>query len=234
MTLKLYYATGACSFVPHTMLEAAGATFETVRIKLHQNEQQSPEYLALNPRGQVPLLTDGKLFSTQVLAIIAYIDSRFPENQFIPTEPLARVRFIEKLAWMNNTAHPTFTHVFMPFRFTDDEAAQAALKRFNTAAYRRLLGQLQDMVLQNRADGRDWLGGVHIGPLDAYALTLLRWGTLAGIDPESLPELWNYVQRVAQVPAVARTMERERLKLNMYDARAARAGKTGENYKIAS
>ena len=216
MSLKLYYASGACSFVPHAMLEAAGATFEPVRVKLHQDEQRSAQYLALNPRGQVPVLVDGEQTITQVMAIIFHIDIRFPESQFIPKEPLARTRFIETLAWMNNTAHPTFTHIFMPFRFTDDAGAQAALKRFNTEAYRRMLGELQDMVNRAHASGRDWLGGVHFGPLDAYALTLLRWGTLAGINPESLPELWAYVQRVAQVPAAARAIERERIQLNMY------------------
>lgn len=59
MTLKLYYASGACSFVPHSMLEMAGATFEPVAVKLHRNEQNSPEYKAINPRGQVPVLVDG-------------------------------------------------------------------------------------------------------------------------------------------------------------------------------
>ncbi|MDR0274615.1 MAG: glutathione S-transferase family protein [Burkholderiaceae bacterium] len=216
MSLKLYYASGACSFVPHAMLEAAGATFEPVRVKLHQNEQQSPEYLAINPRGQVPTLVDGAQTITQIVAIVVHIDARFPESQFIPREPLARVRFFETLAWMNNTVHPAFTHVFMPFRFTDDAPAQAALKRFNTGAYRRLLGELQGIVTSAHASGRDWLGGVHFGPLDAYALTLLRWGTLAGIDPESLPELWTYAQRAAQTPAAARAIERERIRLNMY------------------
>ena len=52
MTLKLYYASGACSFVPHSMLEMAGATFEPVAVKLHRNEQNSPEYKAINPRGE--------------------------------------------------------------------------------------------------------------------------------------------------------------------------------------
>ena len=60
MTLKLYYASGACSFVPHSMLEMAGATFEPVAVKLHRGEQKSPEYLAINPRGQVPVLADGE------------------------------------------------------------------------------------------------------------------------------------------------------------------------------
>ncbi len=216
MTLKLYYAPGACSFVPHAMLEMAGATFEPVAVKLHKNEQNSPEYLAVNPRGQVPTLVDGEEVITQIVAIVTYIDAKFPEAGFVPKEALARARFVEALAWMNNTVHPTFTHIFMPHKFTSDEAAQQAIKAHALDHYRTLLGELQAMVQQAHADGRDWLGGVHCGPLDAYAMTLLRWGTMVGINPEDYPELWAQVQRTAQVPAVARAMERERLQLSFY------------------
>ena len=216
MTLKLYYASGACSFVPHTMLELAGATFEPVPVKLHKDEQNSPEYRSINPRGQVPVLVvDGQVI-TQIMAIVAWIDSQFPESAFIPRDALARARFVEALAWMNNTVHPTFTHIFMPHKFTGDEAAQAAIKTHAVGQYRTLMGELQDLVKKAHAAGNDWLGGVHCGPLDTYALTLLRWGTIAGINPEDFPELWAHVQRTAQVPAVARAMEREKLQLSLY------------------
>ncbi len=216
MTLKLYYASGACSFVPHTMLELAGATFEPVAVKLHKNEQRSPEYLAVNPRGQVPtLVVDGQAI-TQILAIVAWIDSQFPENAFIPKDPLARARFVEALAWMNNTVHPTFTHIFMPQKFTDDAAAQQAIKAHARAQYPVLLDELQQRVRAAHAAGEDWLGGAHCGPLDTYALTLLRWGTIAGINPEGTPTLWAHAQRTAQVPAVARALEREKLQLSLY------------------
>ena len=54
------------------------------------------------------------------------------------------------------------------------------------------------------------------GDADAYALTLLRWGGFAGIDPQTLPATWTLVQRFAALPAVARAIERERLELNVY------------------
>ncbi|MET4578341.1 glutathione S-transferase family protein [Ottowia thiooxydans] len=216
MTIKLYYASGACSFVPHSMLEIAGATFEPMTVKLHKNEQNSPEYKAINPRGQVPVLVDGDQVITQIVAIINYIDAKFPEAGFIPKDPLARAKFVETLAWMNNTVHPTFTHIFMPFKYSDDAAAQEAMKGYNKGVYRQLMGELQGLVQKAKTEGRDWLGGVHCGPLDTYALTLLRWGTIAGINPEDFPELWAFVQRVAQVPAVARAMEREKLQLSLY------------------
>ena len=216
MPLKLYYAPGACSFVPHSMLELAGATFEAVPIKLHKGEQYGDDYKALNPRSQVPVLVaDGQVI-TQLVAIVSYIDAAFPEAHFIPHQPLARARFYEALAWMNNTVHPAFTHIFMPHKFSDNEAAQAEMKRFGVASYRQLLAELQTMVQRTRAAGSDWLGGVHPGPLDAYALTLLRWGSIAGINPEDYPELWAQVQRTAQVPGMARAIEREKLQLNLY------------------
>ena len=218
MTLTLYFAPGACSFVPHTLLEATQAPFEPVMVKLHKGEQQSPEYRAINPRGQVPVLVDDGQVITQILAIIGYLHDRFPAQGFLPSEPLARARVMETLAWMNNTVHPTFTHIFMPQKFTDNPAVHDELRRYNTTLYRGLLGELQALVQREQAAGSGWLGGERFGPLDAYALTLTRWGGIAGIDPLGFPDLWAFVQRVAGHPAAARAIERERLQLNLYRA----------------
>jgi glutathione S-transferase len=216
MSLKLYYAPGACSFVPHTLLEASGQPFEPAMVKLHKGEQNSDEYKTINPRGQVPVLVDGEHVITQIVAIVTYIDARFPDAGFLPREPLARARAMETLVWMNNTIHPTFTHIFMPQKFTDNAAAQAELKAYNTQIFRNLLGELQALVHAASVAGRAYLGGERFGPLDAYALTFLRWGSIAGINPEDHPDLWAFVQRIAALPPVARAIERERLQLNLY------------------
>ena len=218
MTLKLYFAPGACSFVPHALLETVGAPFEPVMVKLHKGENYSPEYKAMNPRSQVPVLVDDGEVITQILAIVTWLDHRFPQCDFLPREPLARVRVLETLAWMNNTVHPTFTHVFMPHKFAGTPEAQAEIKAFNAVAYKGMLGELEAMAVAAAAQGRPYLGGHQFGPLDAYALTLLRWGGFAGHDPQGFPALWALVQRVAALPAVARAIERERLQLNVYKA----------------
>jgi glutathione S-transferase len=116
---------------------------------------------------------------------------------------------------MNNTVHPTFTHIFMPQKFSDQPEVQAALKPYNTQLFRSMLGELQGLVQAAASQGQRWLSGDRLGPLDAYSLTLIRWGTLAGIAPEAHPALWDFVQKVAAEPAVARVMARERLQLNM-------------------
>lgn len=218
MSMKLYFAPGACSFVPHSLLETAGAAYEPVMVKLHKGEQNEPAYRAINPRGQVPVLVDGDQTITQIVAIVTWLDAKFPEQQFLPRDLLGRTRVLETLSWMNNTVHPTFTHVFMPFKFAGTPETQAELKTFNARVYAGLLGELEAMARRAGDQGQAFLGGERFGPLDAYALTLLRWGGFAQIDPTGFAALWAHVQKVAQLPGVARAIERERLQLNLYKA----------------
>ncbi len=215
MSLKLYYAPGACSFVPHVLLEMSGANFEPTMVKLHKGEQYNEDYKLLNPRSQVPVLVHDGNVITQIVAITQYVDMLFPGQHFLPTGHLARAQALSTFAWMNNTVHPTFTHIFMPQKFTEQPEAQAAIKQHAIGQFRTMLGDLQDLVNRKSEAGHAWLAGEHFSPLDAYALTLTRWGTIAGIGPEVHPELWAFVEQVAAVPAVARVIERERLQLNM-------------------
>jgi glutathione S-transferase len=216
MPLQLYFSPGACSFVPHALLEISGASFEPTMVKLHKGEQYEAAYQAVNPRGQVPVLVDEGHVITQLMAIVLYLDQKFPAHGFLPIDALPRAKALEILAWMNNTVHTTFAHIFLPHKFSDQADVQVALKAFNTGLYKTLLTELQDLVLASQAAGQAWLSGAHFGPLDAYTLTLTRWGSMAGIDPEGCPALWAFVNKVAAHPQVARVMERERLQLNMF------------------
>jgi glutathione S-transferase len=222
MTLQLYFAPGACSFVPHAMLETAGAAFEPKMVKLHKGEQYGEEYKALNPRSQVPLLiTDGQPIS-QIMAITTFIAESFPAAQFLPTQPLAKAKVLETLAWMNNSVHPSFTHIFMPHKFAADEAAQAAMKTHNTALFAQQLAEIDALVKTAKDAGGQFIaaafGHDHFTALDAYCLTLNRWGSIAGIDPTQFQHSWAHIQQLATLPAVASVIERERLKLNMMAA----------------
>ena len=216
MNLELYFAPGACSFVPHVALEAikaaTGQPFEPKLVKLHKGEHRTPEYLAMNPNGQVPVLVaDGKPL-VQIVAVCDFLDRSFPKAGLLPTEPWARAQALSQLAWMNNTVHPTFTRVFRTSEFADSEAAQAEVKRIAAAKYRTLLEHIQGWS----AAAKPFWFGDRISFHDAYAFTLLRWGGMAGVDPKSLPGYLAYVERVMAAAPVAAAMERERVKLDTY------------------
>jgi glutathione S-transferase len=86
---------------------------------------------------------------------------------------------------MNNTVHPTFTHIFMPQKYSDQADVQAALKTYNTQVYKGLLAEIEALVVRQLSPS-GWLSGERLGPSDAYALTLTRWGSIAGIDPQRI------------------------------------------------
>jgi len=214
--IELYFAPGACSFVPHAGLEAikaaTGEDFKPNLVKLHKGENRTPEYLAMNPNGQVPvLIADGKPLS-QIVAICDYLDRRYPQAGLLPTESWARAQAMSQLAWFNNTVHPTFTRWFRTGYFVESEGAQAEVKKLAAAQFRQHLERIQEW---SKAAAPLWFGArpsFH----DAYAFTLLRWGGYAGIDPDAFPAYRAYVDRVVQSPPVAAALERERIKLDTY------------------
>lgn len=203
--LTLYWAPGACSFVPHVGLEAAKAEFEPKMVKLHKGEHRTPAYLAMNPNGQVPVLVvDGKPL-TQIVAICDYLDRRFPEAGLLPNDPWERSQALSQLAWMNSTPHTTATRFFFPERYAESEAARAEVKKRATEDFRGYLERLQNT-----------LGGKAFWFRDAYLFTLLRWGGFAGIDPRSLPAYYAYAQKLMQAPPIAAALARERISLDTY------------------
>ena len=207
MNLELYFAPGACSFVPHAGLEAvkaaSGQEFTPKLVKLHKGEHKTPEYLQMNPNGQVPVLAvDGKPL-TQIVAICDWLDRSFPQAGLLPKDAWARSQALSQLAWMNSTPHTTFTRVFFPERFAESEAARAEVKKKAAETFRGYLEQLQK---------EPGYGVLH----DAYAFTLLRWGGYAGIDPASFPALKSRVEAAMKTAPLAAALERERTKLDTY------------------
>jgi len=212
VNLELYFAPGACSLVPHAGLEAvkaaSGQAFEPKLVKLHKGEHKTPEYLAMNPNGQVPVLkVDGKPL-TQIVAIADFLDRSFPKAGLLPTDPWARSQALSQLAWMNSTPHTTFTRVFFPERFAESDSGKAEVKRRAAETFRGYLERLEELMQDLR-----------FGVLqDAYAFTLLRWGGYAGIDPNSFQQLKSHVETAMQSGPLAAALERERTKLDTYKA----------------
>ena|SRR5690349_1549795 len=207
MKLELYWAPGACSFVPHVGLEAAQAPFEPKMVKLHKGEHRTPAYLAMNPNGQVPvLMVDGRPL-TQIVAICDFLDRSFPQAGLLPKDPWQRSHALSHLAWMNSTPHTTATRFFFPERYADSEGARAEVKKRATEDFRGYLERIQSTLDQPSFAFRD-----------AYLFTLLRWGGYAGIDPRTLPAYHAYAQKLLQAKPIAAALARERISLDTYKA----------------
>jgi len=65
---------------------------------------KTPEFLALNPRGLVPSLIDGDLVLYESLAILHYLEDKYPAVRLIPKEPAAKARCLMRMQEANNAS----------------------------------------------------------------------------------------------------------------------------------
>jgi len=79
MAIELYWGSGS-PFAWRVMLtlEVKGLGYESKLLEFSKGENKAPAYLQLNPRGKVPTLKDGDFVVYESLAIMAYLDRKYP------------------------------------------------------------------------------------------------------------------------------------------------------------
>src|SRR5690242_42291 len=165
MSIKLYFGPGACSLASHIALEEAGLEYETQKLDLAAGDQRKPEYLALNPRGRVPtLVVDGHVL-TENVGILTYIAGGYPKAGLWPKDTWHQATAVSTMAWLSNTVHTTFAHMFRSQRFVDGEAAQEAVKAKARTMYLDYLKEIDGLLA-----GRKWAIGERYGVVDGYLL----------------------------------------------------------------
>ena len=84
--IKLFYAVNTCALASHIALEEARAAYTSARIGFAANEQRSPEYLAINPKGRVPAMVTDRGILTETPAMLAFIAQSFPQAGLAPLD----------------------------------------------------------------------------------------------------------------------------------------------------
>jgi maleylpyruvate isomerase len=91
--VKLYnYFRSSAAYRVRLALSLKGLDYEYVPVHLIKGEQRGEPYRTLNAQQLVPTLADDRGTFTQSLAIIEYIDERYPEPPLLPETPEARAR----------------------------------------------------------------------------------------------------------------------------------------------
>lgn len=105
--MKLYsFFNSSTSFRVRIALALKGLDVEYAGVNLRSGEQGAQDYRALSPAGIVPTLIDGDVKLTQSMAIIDYLDSRYPEPRLIPQDALQRARVLEIAQTIACEIHP--------------------------------------------------------------------------------------------------------------------------------
>ncbi len=100
------FFSSATSFRVRIALALKGIPYEYKTINLRQGEQHDPAFLRDNPAAGVPVLVDGTVTLGQSLAILDYLDQRYPVPQLTPDDTLQRARVLELVNLIAYDTHP--------------------------------------------------------------------------------------------------------------------------------
>ncbi len=109
--LMLYYAPGACSLASHIALEESGLPFEARPVNLLQGDQRVDSFLALNPKGRIPLLLTTAGPISESPAILEYVASMAPEARLAPSNSYLAAKMRSFNCYLCATVHVAHTAI---------------------------------------------------------------------------------------------------------------------------
>jgi glutathione S-transferase len=168
---QLYYSPGACSMAIHVVLNELNQPVELKPVSIQNGDTRTPEYLKMNPRGQVPvLMAEGKPM-VEGAAMIAYLLDTHGPSDLLPAKGWERAQALQWLMFANATLHGAYSKLFWLNRVVQDEAQKAALIEAAIAPIQTLWDQIE-AELQTKP----YLAGQNCTAGDILVTVIANWG----------------------------------------------------------
>ncbi|QIL70715.1 glutathione S-transferase [Diaphorobacter sp. HDW4B] len=200
-TLTLYYTPGTCAQAVRIALEEAGASYDLKRVDFASQQQRSPEYLAVNPKGRVPALVTAEGTLTEAPALLAYIAQRFADAKLAPTDLFGFARMQEFNSFLASTVHINHAHRPRASRWADEPEAQAAMQRKVPANMTDNFNYIEANYLKG-----PWVLGEQYSVCDAYLFTVAGWLKGDAVDIAQFNKVNDHFQRMSARAAVQRAL----------------------------
>ncbi len=206
-TFKLFCAPNTCARVPTIALEEIGVPFKTELVRTAAGQQNSPEFLKLNPKGKVPTLLIDGVPLTENVAILTWLNRSFPDAHLLPatSDALDEVKQIADLSFFSATVHPTVTRIAMPLKFIADKELSFDIVR---PKGEEAMQPIMRMVDDRLADGPWWYGD-DWSIVDGYLYWAWSRITGVGFSDGDFPNIRRHKEMSETRPAVQRAMARE-------------------------
>jgi glutathione S-transferase len=203
---KLYFAPGTCALASHIALAEAGAPYTTVKLDFKANQQNSPEYLAINPKGRVPSLVTDRGVLTETPAMLTFIAQSFPQAKLAPIDDpfeLAKVQAFN--SYLCSTVHVAHAHKLRGARWATEETTFADMKRMVPKSVGACFALIERDMLRG-----PWVMGEQYTICDPYLYTLAGWLEGDSVDIATLPKVADHRKRMEQRPAVQKVLAEEK------------------------
>jgi glutathione S-transferase len=190
--IKLYgHELSGNSYKVKLLLSLLGLEYNWIKVDLMKGEHKAPDYLALNPFGQVPLLIDNDLILADAQAILVYLARQYGGEQWLPVEayPLAQV-----IRWLSTTAGeirqgPESARLYYLFKATSINIDRA------TQRTEFILSQINQHLSDHH-----WLALDRPTIADVAAFPYIALAPDGKIDLTPYPHLQAWIERIKQLP----------------------------------
>ena len=205
--LTLYFAPHTCALATHIVLEEVGADYSVKRIDFAANQQRSPEYLKVNPKGRVPALVTDRGILTETPAMLVYVAQSFAKKELAPVDdPFLFAQIQSFNSWLCSHLHVAHAHRMRGYRWVDADDAHsiAAMQR----KVPQSVGDSFALVEREMLKG-PWVMGERYTICDPYLFTLAQWLEADGVDPKTIPRVTDHRRRMAERATVKTAIEQE-------------------------
>lgn len=193
-------------------LELKGVAYESKLISFSSGDHRAPEFLAMNPRHKVPTVKDGDFVMSESVAILAYLDAKYPEPPLFGTTIQETGEIWRRVMEFMNYVDGPLLAVVRPVFFDKVEENSDKIEE----AVPKLQEELR--ILNDSLDGREYFVGGGVTAVDIVAYPTLRSLIRAGTKPafervgegilpleDHFPNLAAWMGRIELLPGYDKT-----------------------------
>jgi glutathione S-transferase len=200
--LKLFYTPGTCALAARIALEDARADYEITRVDFSRQEQRSPDYLKINPKGRVPALVTERGILTETPAILVYIAQAFPDANLAPFDDAFAFAELQAFnSYIASTVHVNHAHGRRGARWANDQSSFDDMKQ----KVPETMTAAMELIEFDMFEG-PWVMGETYTIADPYLFTMARWLEGDGVDINVLPRIKDHMERMSMLESVKRAM----------------------------
>lgn len=205
--LDFYYSPGSCALASHIVLEEVGADYRSHRIDFSQNQQQSADYLKLNPKGRVPALSTAQGILTETPAILVYLAETHERSDLILKADHFRFARLQAFnSYLCATVHVAHAHKGRGNRWASDPSAIKSMQAHVPTSMSSCFDHLE-----NEAIAGPYVMGETFSVADPYLYTICRWASADGVDISRLAKVKKHMEIMTQRPATLAALKAEGL-----------------------
>lgn len=203
--IKVYGSPNSRSLRITWLLQELGLDYDYQLIDFFKGDNRAPEFLAVNPAGKVPVITDGDLVMFESAAITSYLADRYSNGVLIPAAGSPERGLYDQWSYFVacELEQPLWTIGKHKFALPAEQRVAAI---FGTAAWEF---QKALKILSQGLGDNSYLLGDRFSAVDILAAQTLAWG-IKFEQPVEQENLKAYLERLMARPAREAAAQRER------------------------